>query len=219
MMNKQLVIIALAFMVMLAGCSTTEAIEEPVGELKSEQAVNEAKKVEEVTESEKKSLPPRTSEGLSLTDSRVGIEPTSLEIPKLNVNASIEDVGRIENGQMGVPQDPDNIGWFEPGILPGAQGNAVMAGHIDSLTGPSVFYELDKLEEGDEIIVHGDDNETLRFIVTGSKVYPRNDSPVDEIFGFNYSSGLTLITCTGEYNRSVKTHEERLVVYTELVQE
>lgn len=205
-------------MVVLTGCSQAESLEEPFSELKSEQAATE-KQEETVPESISKSLPPITSEGLSLTDKRVGIKPTSLEIPKLNVNAAIEDVGRIKNGQMGVPQDPENIGWFEPGILPGAQGNAVMAGHIDSLTGPSVFYELDKLEKGDEIIVRGEDNVSLSFMVTGTEVYPRNDSPVNEIFGFNYSSGLTLITCTGEYNRNVKTHEERLVVYTELVQE
>ncbi|MFD1927987.1 class F sortase [Sporosarcina siberiensis] len=114
-------------------------------------------------------LPQPSSEGLTLKDKRIGIKPVRLEIPNLKVDAVIENVGRIENGQMGVPKDPDNIGWFEPGIKPGAQGNAVMAGHIDSLTGPAVFYDLEKLVQGDEIIVHGENDETIRFIVTGTK--------------------------------------------------
>lgn len=218
MMKSHLLTIVLVFIVILSGCTQVASTEEPTSEVKTEKKVSEQKQ-KPASESITTSLPVPSSEGLSLTDNRIGIVPGRLEIPKLNVDAVIEDVGRIENGQMGVPQNPDNIGWFEPGIKPGAQGNAVMAGHIDSLTGPSVFYDLEKLAIGDEIIVHGKDDEKLRFIVTKTETYPRNDSPVDDIFGFNYSSGLTLITCTGEFNRKAKTHEKRFVVYTELSQE
>lgn len=218
MMKHHFLPIILVFIVILSGCTQVASTEEPTSEVKTEKKVSEQKEIDE-SEAIEKTLPLPSSEGLSLTDNRIGIAPGRLEIPKLNVDAVIEEVGRIKNGQMGVPQNPDNIGWFEPGVKPGAQGNAVMAGHIDSLTGPAVFYDLKKLEKGDEIIVHGKDGEALRFVVTKTETYPRNDSPVDDIFGFNYSSGLTLITCTGEYNRKAKTHEERYVVYTELSQE
>ena len=217
-MKSHLLTIVLVFIVILSGCTQVASTKAPTSEAKTEKKVSEQKQIPE-SESITKSLPLTSSEGLSLTDKRIGIAPGRLEIPKLNVDAVIEDVGRIENGQMGVPQNPDNIGWFEPGVKPGAQGNAVMAGHIDSMTGPAVFYDLEKLKKGDEIIVHGKDDEVLRFVVTKTEKYPRNDSPVDDIFGFNYSSGLTLITCTGEFNRKAKTHEERFVVYTELSQE
>ena len=36
------------------------------------------------------------------------------------------------------------------------------------------------------------------------------------VFGYSYRSNLNLITCTGDFNREKGTHEERLVVYTEL---
>ncbi|MHA6260706.1 class F sortase [Sporosarcina sp. CAU 1771] len=212
-MKNHLLIGVLFILGLLSGCAqevSTEVVQQ-------ERVTQPEQTTTSETAQEVAALP--SSEGLSLADKRVGIEPARLEIPKLKVDAVIEGVGRIENGQMGVPQNPDNIGWFEPGIKPGAQGNAVMAGHIDSATGPAVFHKLEKLEKGDEIVVHGKNDEKIRFIVTKTEAYPRNDSPVEAIFGFNYSSGLTLITCTGEYNRTAKTHEERFVVYTELVGE
>ncbi len=157
-----------------------------------------------------------SSEGLSLVAEQKGIKPVTLEIPAIGVTSDIENVGELENGQMGVPEGVDNVGWFEPGTLPGNRGSSVMAGHIDSLTGPAVFYKLDQLKKGDEVVVKDAEGKSLTFIVTKTERYPRKDAPIDEIFGFSYGSRLNLITCTGEFNRKAKTHEERLVVYTEL---
>ncbi|WP_158541108.1 class F sortase [Sporosarcina sp. BI001-red] len=155
-------------------------------------------------------------DGLLLKSEQKGIIPVTLEIPAIGVKTDIENVGELENGQMGVPDGVDNVGWFEPGTLPGNSGSSVMAGHIDSLTGPAVFYKLDRLKKGDEVVVRGEDGKSLTFIVTRTEKYPRKDAPIEEIFGFSYGSRLNLITCTGEFNRKAKTHEERLVVYTEL---
>ncbi|WP_141505515.1 class F sortase [Paenibacillus luteus] len=151
-----------------------------------------------------------------LMEEDLGIVPVSIYIPAIGVDATIEEVGTMENGQMGVPQNIDGVGWFEPGTKPGARGNAVMAGHVDSLTGPAVFYKLDRLKAGDEVVLKDKDGVTRTFIVTGTASYPRKDAPLEDIFGFSYQSHLNLITCTGEFNKEAKTHEERLVVYTEL---
>lgn len=157
-----------------------------------------------------------SSEGLLLESEQKGIIPVTLEIPAIGVKSDIENVGELENGQMGVPEGVDNVGWFEPGTLPGNSGSSVMAGHIDSLTGPAVFYKLDKLKKDDKVVVRDADGKSLTFIVTKTEKYPRKNAPIEEIFGFSYGSRLNLITCTGEFNRKAKTHEERLVVYTEL---
>ncbi len=145
-----------------------------------------------------------------------GIVPMQIEIPALGVNTTIENVGTLENGEMGVPEGIDTVGWFEPGPKPGERGNAVMAGHVDSKTGPAVFYKLDQLAPGDEVIITGKDGESKTFIVTGKQSYPRKEAPVEDIFGFSYSKNLNLITCSGKYSRDEGTHEERLVVYSEL---
>ncbi|MCM2675404.1 class F sortase [Alkalicoccobacillus plakortidis] len=148
-----------------------------------------------------------------------GIKPVEIRIPSLGVEANIEDVGVLDNGQMGVPEDVDGVGWFEPGTNPGAIGNSVMAGHVDSRTGPAVFFELEDLVEGDEIIVMDDEGKELTFEVKSKESYDRNDAPINDIFGATDTRSLNLITCSGTFNREVGTHDERLVVYTELVEE
>ncbi|OYD59846.1 hypothetical protein CGZ90_06630 [Fictibacillus aquaticus] len=198
--------IAAAAFLLLAGCTADGN--------KPEERKESVQKVEsgEAAASSPTALTPPDQ----LKEESLGILPVSIEIPAIGVDAPVENVGELENGQMGVPENIDGVGWFEPGTKPGDRGNAVMAGHVDSKTGPAVFYKLDKLKPGDEVILK-DKSDTVRtFVVTGKKSFPRKKAPVEDIFGFSYQSNLNLITCTGEFNRKARTHEERLVVYTEL---
>ncbi|TSB48167.1 class F sortase [Alkalicoccobacillus porphyridii] len=148
-----------------------------------------------------------------------GVTPAHIRIPSIGVDADIEDVGILENGQMGVPEDVDGVGWFEPGTNPGAIGNSVMAGHVDSRTGPAVFFDLEDLVEGDEIIIEDQDGQELTFEVKYQESYDRSNAPIQDIFGAANTRNLNLITCSGTFNRDEGTHEERLVVYAELVEE
>lgn len=145
--------------------------------------------------------------------------PAGLSIPSIDVTAELEPKGVLDNGQMGVPSTEDGVAWFEPGAKPGEKGNAVMAGHVDSRTGPAVFYDLDKLETGDEIEVTDEEGEVLTFEVQRAVSYDRTDAPIEEIFGPSNSRSLNLITCTGTFDQAEGTHDQRLVVYTELQEE
>ncbi|UOY93332.1 class F sortase [Ectobacillus sp. JY-23] len=145
-----------------------------------------------------------------------GIEPVRIEIPKLRINAPVAPVGLLGDGSMGVPEDTNEVGWYEPGAKPGEFGNAVFAGHVDSYLGPAVFFYLKKLEVGDEVIIRGKNGETFIYVVTSKASYPYDQAPVEDIFGYTAAKRLNLITCAGRYDRKTKNHEERLVVYTEL---
>ncbi|MCK1994665.1 class F sortase [Peribacillus muralis] len=145
-----------------------------------------------------------------------GIIPTNVTIPSIDVNASIEQVGLLETGQMAAPSTEDGVAWFEPGSKPGTKGNAVLAGHVDSKSGPAIFYHLKDLEKGDEITIKDKQGTTLTFVVKKKQSYPRDKAPLNEIFGYSKGRHLNLITCTGTFDRSKGTHQERLVVYTEL---
>ncbi|MBH0230850.1 class F sortase [Halobacillus yeomjeoni] len=151
-----------------------------------------------------------------IKDEDVSVSPKRLQIPAIDVDATIEKVGLLDNGQMGVPEKVENVGWYEPGAKPGARGSSVIAGHADSKTGPAVFYDLQKLKKGDEIVVTSESGESLTFIVTGRDVFPQYEAPVEKIFGYTARRSLKLITCTGEFIRSKGGHQDRLVVYTEL---
>lgn len=146
-------------------------------------------------------------------------DPVSLAVPAIDITADLEPVGVLENGQMGVPSTENGVAWFEPGVSPGEQGNAVLAGHVDSRTGPAIFYDLEELEAGDEIEVTDEEGETLTFVVQRSESYDRKEAPMEEIFGATDSRNLNLITCTGTFDQAEGTHDERLVVYTELQDE
>lgn len=146
-----------------------------------------------------------------------GMEPSRLVIPVIDVDASIDGYGLDADGKMEVPDEGESIAWFERGAKPGAQGNAVLAGHVDDQTGPAVFYDLKELEQGDEIIVEDEAGASLTYRVTHKEAYPYDDAPIDRVFGPTSSRSLNLITCTGEFDSDVGTHRERLVVFTELV--
>lgn len=118
---------------------------------------------------------------------------------------------------MDVPSDDAKVGWYSLGTNPGAPGRAVLSGHVDNKTGPAVFYNLRKLSAGDLVKVTGANGEELTFKVDRSESYPYDEAPVDEIFGVSATPQLILITCTGKYNRSKSTHEQRLVVYATIV--
>jgi sortase A len=181
------------------------------------------------TETETSTSPPNSTE-TKVSDStktesvpvvREGIDPVQIKIPAIQVEAEIENVGLLSNGQMGVPSDAFGVGWYELGAKPGEIGNAVLAGHVDSKTGPAVFYDLKKLKPGDEVVVSDSNGKNLTFIVKELEIYPRNSAPLEKVFGQSLSnrSQLNLITCTGTFNSKERTHEERLVVYTELKQD
>ncbi|NIK12476.1 class F sortase [Alkalibacillus almallahensis] len=144
------------------------------------------------------------------------ITPTHIEIPAIGVDASINATGLDDNNEMIVPDNGEDVAWFEPGSQPGSTGNAVLAGHVDDYTGPAVFFDLEDLNPGDEIIITDKKGESLTFVVDQLKSYPKDKAPLRQVFGPTNERSLNLVTCTGLYNQSIEEHEERLVVYTTL---
>ncbi|EZH67512.1 hypothetical protein DH09_06165 [Bacillaceae bacterium JMAK1] len=217
---KGFVVIALSLLVI--GCSTTDAQD------RDESLADEGVRLQENDQTIEPYTEQTIAEEFNLDQDTIDqaerersksseITPASITIPTLDINAPIVEVGQLDNGQMGVPDNGDDVGWYEPGTKPGGIGNAVLAGHVDDRTGPAVFFDLDELEEGDSILVTGEDGEELEYVVERLESYPFDDSPVDEIFGSSDTKQLNLITCAGIFDRDVGTHDERLVVYTSLI--
>ncbi|MFD2671382.1 class F sortase [Marinicrinis sediminis] len=146
-----------------------------------------------------------------------GIQPARLSIPAIDLNAEITSVGLEPNGQMGVPDAPEQVGWYSLGYQPGEQGSAVLAGHVDWSNGPAVFYDLDQLEKGDRITVVDAQGQSLHYEVNKLESYPYDQAPIQDIFGEADQSMLNLITCTGQFSRETGNHSHRLVVYASLV--
>ncbi len=145
---------------------------------------------------------------------RIG-QPIRLKIPSINVDAAIEKVGQTPDGAMDVPKDYNNTAWYDLGARPGAPGNAVVDGHVDSATGKAVFWDLRKLVSGDQIVVVGDDGVERPFIVTASEAYSRADVPLDRVFGSTIETHLNLITCdpSTAFDHTRGEYAGNLVVY------
>lgn len=143
--------------------------------------------------------------------------PINLAIPKLNILAPVREVGITSRGNMGTPDSYQNVGWYKYGALPGEVGSAVMAGHVDDgLSLPGVFAKLDELKIGDDAYVYIKDGTKLQYRVTRLDTYDFK-AIVPEIFQSKEGKLLRLITCVGEWDKSQKTHDKRLVVTAELV--
>ncbi|MGH9857640.1 MAG: class F sortase [Acidobacteriota bacterium] len=144
--------------------------------------------------------------------------PHFFTIPALGIRTAVELVGLDAKRRMDVPQDPDQVAWYMHGPPPGEEGNAVIAGHLDSTTGPAVFYNLEQLTPGDEILVTDAEGKERRFHVYDKATYSVADFPLDQVFGPTDEKQLNLITCEGSFNQNTKQYSHRVVVYTKLVE-
>ena len=140
-----------------------------------------------------------------------------LYIPSIGVDALIEDMGITPAGAMETPEGPDNVGWYSLGSRPGEVGTATIAGHRGWKNGSAaVFDHLDALRKGDVIQVMNSSGELDSFIVRETRVYGR-DEYAPEVFVSSDGTHLNLITCVGDWDRSLKTSAERLVVFTDKI--
>ena len=140
--------------------------------------------------------------------------PTSLAIAKLDVAAPVDPYGIAANGQMDVPDNVTDVGWYEYGPSPGAAGSAVLAAHVDLASqGPGVFFNLNELREGDLVTVGYNDGTTTDFRVVANTIYDKDELPLDEIFSRTGPPVLTLITCGGGFSESLRSYDSNVVVY------
>ncbi len=140
--------------------------------------------------------------------------PVRLVIPKLDIDANIMQLGLTKEGNMDVPDDLINTGWYKYGPRPGQTGSAVIAGHLEGVKEDGVFINLHKLIKGDVVSVKDDNGTDISFTVRETKLYDQHERPT-EVFNNTDGSYLNLITCTGTWNTAEQRYSKRLVVFTE----
>jgi sortase (surface protein transpeptidase) len=138
--------------------------------------------------------------------------PVRVEIPAIGVSSRLVRLGLNADGTMEVPRDYDLAGWFTGGAMPGQDGPAVISGHVDSKSGPAVFFRLRDLRRGDTIRVQRAAGDWLAFEVTGTARYAKAAFPTDAIFGPVTGPVLRVITCGGDFDRSSGHYLDNVVV-------
>ena len=125
-----------------------------------------------------------------------------MTLPSIGVTSPLEHLARQADGSIAAPVDFDRAGWFDAGPQPGQPGPAVIAGHVDSTTGPAVFYRLRDLQPGDPVEVRREDGSVVTFRVTRIEQHPKDEFPSEAVYGPVPDAELRLITCGGDFNRS-----------------
>jgi LPXTG-site transpeptidase (sortase) family protein len=142
-----------------------------------------------------------------------------LVIPKISVNAKLVTLGIIAStNTMDSPKNKDDVGYYDFTPRPGYAGNTVLSGHVDWFTGQTgVFWDIKKLEIGDEVDLVLQDGKTYKYKVTEAQLYDSDTAPVDDIIGDTPRESVTLITCEGVFSQSSAEYNKRRVVRAERI--
>jgi LPXTG-site transpeptidase (sortase) family protein len=191
---------------------TVEAALRPVTPAGS--SIEEQTPIEPDTKPSATTIPANEDPGDRSTGEAAVADPIGLRVDKLGVDAPVVAYGVDGSGQMAVPDNVTEVGWYRFGPAPGEGGSAVLAAHVDLAgSGPGVFFELDTLEVGDRLsVIYADGTET-GFRVIARTTYEKTELPLDVIFSREGPPVLTLITCGGAFNQSIKRYDSNVVVY------
>jgi hypothetical protein len=146
-------------------------------------------------------------------------QPVRLTVARLKIRADVTASGQAPDGTVEVPplNRPKAVNWYSPGPSPGEIGPAVLLGHVDSRSGPAVFYSLGLMKSGDLIAVTRKDGSTARFSVDEVTTVRKDSFPTAKVYGDLTYPGLRLITCGGSFDPVKHSYTSNTIVYARLV--
>jgi sortase (surface protein transpeptidase) len=142
--------------------------------------------------------------------------PERIRIPAIGVSAPVIPLGLNPDRSLEVPQDFGDTGWFKGGPEPGERGAAVIVGHVDSRSGPAVFYRLRALRAGDSIWIRLRDGSSVRYVVTRGRSAPKNRFPTKLVYARTTQPTLRLVTCDGAFDTSTGHYVDNYIVFARL---
>jgi sortase (surface protein transpeptidase) len=148
-----------------------------------------------------------------------GQRPDRLRIPDIGVNTRLMNLGLTADRELEVPpySKAQVAGWYDRSPVPGEVGPAILAGHVDTRTGPAVFYRLRELRAGDRIAIDRTDGRTASFEVDRVDLVTKSTFPTRRVYGATADPELRLITCGGTFDETTGHYLSNVVVYAHLV--
>lgn len=150
----------------------------------------------------------RPSVGMLRTLFRYRMPPaTALRIERLGIDVPVVEVTSVKDGKGWYWPVPDEAAAHLAGTAnPGEPGNIAITGHVDTRSGPGVFWRLLEIRPGDEVTVWSAAGSFV-YRVTEVRVVPEDDRTV---LRQGASEVLTLLTCIpdGRYDRRLVVRAE-----------
>ena len=142
--------------------------------------------------------------------------PVAVRIPSIGIDSPLIRLGLNADNTLEVPSDFAVAGWYIYRSVPGEPGPGIIAGHVDSQTGPAVFFRLKELEPGATIDVERSDGSVATFTVTAREQYDKDAFPTDKVYGPTSSPQLRVITCGGSFDWNTRHYNDNVVVFADL---
>jgi hypothetical protein len=139
--------------------------------------------------------------------------PVRIRVPAAHVDTGLQRLGRAVNGTINVPSRPSIAGWYREGPRPGQRGPAVILGHVDSATGPAVFFHVPKLRPSDAVYVDRADGSTARFRVTHLSRVAKGRFPTELVYAPTLEPSLRLVTCGGSIDPATGDYRDNVIVF------
>lgn len=145
--------------------------------------------------------------------------PRYITIPALNVmKARVQSIGLTKDNTLDSPKNINDTAWYDKSATPGqGYGSVIIDGHNGGISRDGIFANLNKLKEGDQIIIERGDGEKFNYTVTENKTESLKDAnttgmqrlmtPYD-----TSKEGLGLITCAGNWVPRDKVFDKRILV-------
>ncbi|MFJ7942597.1 class F sortase [Streptomyces sp. NPDC096354] len=145
-------------------------------------------------------------------------KPTKLQIPSIAVNAPFTPLTIGAGGHLNAPppNDTNLVGWYKGGVTPGERGAAIVAGHVDTTTGPAVFLQLQFVKQGATVDITRADGSVATFKVDSVEKFSKAHFPNDLVYADTPDAQLRVITCGGTYDRKAKDYKDNVVVFAHL---
>ncbi|MDP5314530.1 MULTISPECIES: class F sortase [Streptomyces] len=144
--------------------------------------------------------------------------PKRLKIPAIAVDAPFTPLSIGASGRLDAPppNDKNLVGWFQGGVTPGERGASIVAGHVDTLTGPAVFLQLRFLRPGSTVDITRTDGTVATFKVDTVETFSKAKFPDKRVYADTPDAQLRLITCGGTYDKKAKDYVDNVVVFAHL---
>jgi hypothetical protein len=152
----------------------------------------------------------------SLVD-RSAAPPRWIRIRAIGVSAAVIPLHLNPDRTLQTPERWEQTGWYVGGPEPGERGPAVVAGHVDSTSGPAVFYRLGQLHRGASILIRRVDRSVVRFRVDRVERWPKDRFPTGRVYRRTADAELRLITCGGAFDSSTGHYQDNTIVYASRV--
>ncbi|MET9049813.1 class F sortase [Streptomyces rhizosphaericola] len=145
-----------------------------------------------------------------------GVAPRTVRVSSVGIDAPVVPRGLDKDGAIDPPPYdlPQTAGWYGKGTRPGAEGAALLVGHVDTETEPAVFYGLSTVRPGEKVEVVRDDGSVAEFTVDDVQVVTRERFDAGKAYGPRVAgrAELRLITCGGTYDRKSRSYSANVVV-------